>query len=320
MLADPKSETLVTNFAFQWLDVARMEEIDPDPGIFPYAADTGNSNRSANGDPRDDFRQELKLFIDSILRKDRNVLELLTAEHTYLNERLALLYDIRDVKGDQFRRVELSNPARFGLLGKGGILLASSYPNRTAPVLRGKFILENLMGAPPEPPPPGVDTDLEAATGDEPKTVRARLEEHRQKPSCNMCHGVMDPLGLALENFNAVGRWREKDRFTGRMIDASGELPEGTKLTGPVDLRQALMEEPARFVKTLTEELMTYALGRSVEHFDMPTVRAIVEKAAQKDYRFSAIVRGIIESDAFQMRRLPEKDTVQAMQEAAVNE
>lgn len=309
MLADERARVLVEDFAFQWLDIAALDEVEPDSQKFPHAANNGNATRVEHGDPRLAYKEELALFLDSILLADRSIIELLTAEHTYLNERVALLYGINNIRGDQFRRVELEDSARFGLLGKGAVLMATSYPNRTAPVLRGQFILEKLMGSPPAPPPAGVDTDLEEETGTaQPRTIRERLAEHRANPACNSCHGVMDPLGLALENFNAIGEWRVRDKFAGTPIDASGELPDGEHLLGPDDLRAALSAEPERFARTLTEELMIYALGRSLTPHDMPVVRTIVDRAARQDYRFSALVTGIVESAAFRMLEVPAED------------
>jgi hypothetical protein len=298
MLADPKSLTLSTNFAFQWLGLDRLAEIQPDPNIFPYA-----------GDPREDYRTEMKLFVDSIFREDHDVMDLLTANYTYLNERLALDYGINNVRGDQFRRVVLQDPNRFGLLGKGGILMATAYPNRTAPVLRGAWILERVTGTPPSPPPPAVPSLKENKNGETPHTVRELMALHRDKPACFACHGVLDPLGFALENFDAVGEWRVKDRIAGTAIDASGVLPDGTKINGPVDLRNALASNPNQFVQTLTEKLMTYATGRAVDYHDMPTIRAIVRDSAKDDYRFSTIVMRIVNSDQFQ-KRTPASDAI----------
>ena len=294
MLADPRSQSLATSFAFQWLNLGKLAEIDPDMNLFPYAAD-----------PREDFRTELKMFIDSVFREDRNVMDLLGANYTYLNERLALLYGINDVRGDQWRRVELKDSERWGLLGKGGVLMLTSYPNRTAPVLRGAWVLERINGTPPASPPPNVEALKDTKPGQKPKTLKEQMALHRTKPSCFSCHGVMDPLGFALENFDAVGRWREKDRMAGAVIDSTGELPDGSHVNGPDDLRNALMANPEQFVQTLTEKLMTYALGRTVEYRDMPTVRAIVRASAQDDYRFSSIVMNIINSPPFQMRQVP---------------
>jgi len=298
LLADPRSESLVTSFAFQWLKMRALEEIDPDPIIFPNFDD---SLRAA-------FRREMELFVDSILRKDRPVLELLTANHTFVNERLALHYGIPDVRGDRFRRVTLTDANRWGLLGKGAVLLTTSYANRTAPVLRGAWILENLLGTPPSPPPPDVEAFQENKDGEKQRSVREIMEQHRAKPSCNACHGVMDPLGFSLENFDAIGEWRAEDRYAGTAIDASGKLVDGTAVNSPADLRVALTRRPEQFVQTLTERLMTYALGRTVDYYDMPAVRKIVREAARDQYRFSSIVMGIVRSDAFRMRMVPEAE------------
>jgi len=294
LLADPRSMTLASNFAFQWLDVERLDEIKPDPNLFPYVAD-----------PRDDYRTEMRLFVDSIFREDHDVLDLLTANYTYVNERLALLYGINDVRGDRFRRVTLTDSHRFGLLGKGAFLMGTSYPNRTAPVLRGQWILERINGTPPAAPPPAVPSLKENKAGEKPHTVREAMAMHRSKPSCFACHGVLDPLGLAFENFDAVGRWRDKDRIAQTAIDASGVLPDGSKVSGPEDVRAALLRHPDQFVQTLTEKLMTYALGRTLDYTDMPTVRGIVRTAARDDYRFSSIVLSIVNSPQFQERSVP---------------
>jgi hypothetical protein len=301
MLADPRSRTLATNFAFQWLNINKLAEIEPDPKMFPYA-----------GDPREDYRTEIRLFVDSVFREDRSVLDLMTANYTFLNERLALLYGINNVKGSAFRRVTLTDPNRFGLLGKGAILMASSYPNRTSPVLRGAWILERVTGTPPHAPPASVPSLKENKLGEHAHTVRELMAQHRDNPSCFACHGVLDPLGESLENFDAVGVWRVKDRFAGSVIDASGKLPDGTNINGPVDLRNALVSDPTQFVQTLTEKLMTYATGRTIEPSDMPTVRQIVRNAAHDNYRFSSLVMNIVNSDAFQMRRVPKMDAVPA--------
>ena len=298
MLADPKSITLSTNFAFQWLGLDRLAEIQPDPNIFPYA-----------GDPRPDYLTEMKLFVDSIFREDHDVMDLLTANYTFVNERLALDYGINGVRGDQFRRVTLEDSNRWGLLGKGGVLMATAYPNRTAPVLRGAWILERITGTPPSPPPPAVPSLKENKTGEKAHTVRELMAQHRDKPACFACHGVLDPLGFALENFDAVGMWRDKDRIAGTPIDASGVLPDGTKVTGPDDLRKSLASNPNQFVQTLTEKLMTYATGRAVTFHDMPTIRAIVRDTQKDQYRFSSIVMHIVESDPFQ-KRSPASDAI----------
>ncbi len=310
MLADPRAERLTTDFAFQWLDVDRLDEIQPDGRVFPYA--------SGAGDPRADYRTELELFIDSVFRGDRSVLDLLDANYTFLNQRIALQYGINDVRGDQFRRVTLdpSQSIRFGLLGKGAILMLTSYPTRTAPVLRGEWILDYIMGTPPATPPAKVPALKENQAGMKGLSVRARMEMHRRNPQCFACHGAMDPLGLALENFDATGRYRMIDQDTGAPVDATGKFPDGTLVRGPDDLRKALLAQPDRFVQTLTEKLMTYALGRTLEYYDMPAVRSIVRASAGDGYRFSSIVTQIVLSDAFQKRRAAAGDRPVATQTA----
>jgi len=295
MLADPRAESLSDDFAFQWLHLAKLDEITPDRGQFPHA--------SRLLDPRDMFKEELRLFVDSVLRSDRSVLELLTADYTFLNERLAQHYGIETVKGSHFRRVTLENTARHGLLGKGAILMLTAYPNRTSPVLRGAWILDRLLGTPPSDPPLNVPTLPENKRGQPAKTLRARLEQHRANATCFACHGVMDPLGFALENFNAVGQYRANDPDTLTPIDTVGQLPDGTPIKGPEDLRRALVERPDhQFVQAFTENLLTYALGRSLDYRDMPTVRRIVRQAAADDYRVKSIVLGVVSSDAFRKR------------------
>ena len=299
MLADPRSITLAGNFVHQWLDMKRLDEIVPDSAVFPYA--------SGRSDPRDDFRTELTLFADSLFKEDRSVVDLLSARHTFLNERVALHYGITDVKGDRFRRVELQQSARWGLLGKGGVLMAAAYPNRTSPVLRGAFVLKHIQGVPPALPPPNVPTLDEKDIGTtKALTVREMMAKHRNNPTCAACHAVMDPLGLALENFDATGMWRDRDRYAGVAIDASGELPDGTPIKGPDDLRQALLRAPGPFVQTFTEGLLTYATGRKLEAHDMPAVRQIVRASAAGGYKFSSLVQGVIKSDQFRLRRVPQ--------------
>jgi len=306
MLKDPRSETLASSFAFQWLNIGKLAEIDPDANIFPYA-----------GDPREDFRTEIRMFVDSVFREDRSVLELLSGNYTYLNERLALHYGIKNVRGDQWRRVSLEgNSSRYGLLGKGGVLMLTSYPNRTAPVLRGAWILERITGTPPAPPPPNVEALKETKAGEKPKTMREQMAAHRAKPACYSCHGVMDALGFALENFDAVGKFREKDRLAGAHIDSSGELPDGSVVNGPDDLRGALLANPDQFVQTLTEKLMMYGLGRTVEYHDMPVVRQIVRDVAKDDYKFSSLVMHIVNSEPFQLRKVPADTNVPAQKTA----
>jgi hypothetical protein len=299
MLADPRSKTLASNFVFQWLDMGRLDAVVPDTDVFPYA--------SGRMDPRPDFRTELTLFADSIFREDRSIVDLLRAKETYLNERLALQYGITDVKGDQFRRVELKDSGRWGLLGKGAILMAAAYPNRTSPVLRGKFILTYIQGVPPANPPPNVPTLDDKNIGTtKALTVREMMAKHRASATCASCHAVMDPLGFALENFDATGMWRDRDRFAGSVIDSDGELPDGTKINGPDDLRNALLRHPYEFIQTFVGALLTYSMGRTQEYYDMPTIRGIVRDSAAKDYKFSAIVEAVVKSDQFKMRRVPQ--------------
>ncbi len=313
MLANPKSGTLVTNFAFEWLNVARLAEISPDPRLFPYA--------SGVADLRDAFREELRLFIDNIFRSNASVLDLLSSDRTFVNERLALHYGIQTVKGDQFRPIVLSESARRGLLGKGAILMLTSYPNRTAPVLRGAWILERITGTPPGTPPPNVGNLKEDSPGTQPHTIRELMAEHSKRSNCFACHGIMDPLGFALENFDAVGQYRNLDRSTRALIDSSGKLPDGTVLKGPDDLRRALLSRPDQFVQTLTEKLMTYGLGRPLEYTDMPTVRAITRQVATDDYRFVSLIQQIVQSDAFQKTApfRPARQKVTPLQAAAQN-
>jgi hypothetical protein len=292
MLGDPRAAVLVDEFALRWLHVQDLDAIQPDKLLFPEFTDA----------LRDDFAEEIRLFLRSVLLDDKDVRTLLTANYTFVNERLARHYGVPDVVGPQFRRVTLEDPRRFGLLGKGAVLLRTSYGDRTSPVLRGQWVLDKLMGTPPTPPPPGVDTNLTQPPGQKPKTVRARLEQHRTSSVCKSCHGVIDPYGLALENFTATGGWRDEDRDAGAPIDASTELAGGEKVAGPIELTKALLERRDQFVQAFTQKLMMYALGRELEYYDMPEVRAIVRAAAAQDYRFSAIVAGIVRSDAFRMQ------------------
>jgi mono/diheme cytochrome c family protein len=296
LLASDKSQSLVTNFASEWLRLRDIDTIDPDPFIYPEF------------DPalRTAFRRELELFVDSIQREDRSVLDLLDANYTFVNERLALHYGIPNVRGDEFRRVILPDSKRYGLLGKGAVLMVTSYANRTSVVLRGNYILENILGTPPSPPPPNVPAFKENKEGEKPHTVRETMELHRANPVCNGCHGIIDPLGFALENFDTVGAWRDKDRYTRTAIDASGKLVDGTVVDGPDDLRKALLARRSQFVETMTEKFLMYALGRPLSPYDMPAVRKIVRDAAPDNYRFSSIVMGIAESLPFEMERTPE--------------
>ena len=286
MLADTRSEALVTNFAGQWLMLRNLKSFQPGGQEFPNFDDN----------LRQAFRRETELLFESVMREDRSVLDLLTSRDTFVNERLARHYGIPNVYGTHFRRVAMPGDERRGILGHGSILTVTSYPNRTSPVLRGKWILENVLGTPPPPPPPNVPS-LEDSAGTDALTGRKLLEAHRRSPACASCHRVMDPLGFALENFDAIGEWRTKDAGAG--IDASGQLADGTAVDGPITLRNALMKHPEQFVRTMTEKMLTYALGRGLEPHDLPTVRQIAREAARNNYRFSAIALGIARSPQF---------------------
>jgi hypothetical protein len=292
MLADPRAEAFITNFAGQWLFLRNLDATVPVQSIFPDFDDG----------LRQSFRRETELFFDSIVREDRSAFDLLRADYTFLNERLARHYGVANVKGSHFRRVALDTGSmRSGLLGKGAILTVTSYPDRTSPVVRGKWILENLLGTPPPPPLPNVPplkpTNHEGAV----LSMRQRMEQHRANPVCASCHAMMDPLGLSLENFDAVGKWRTLGESSAA-IDARGRAPDGTVFEGPGGLRDMLLHSD-RFVPTLTEKMLTYALGRGLEYSDMPAVRAIVRDAAQTDYRLSSLIVGIVQSPPFRMRR-----------------
>jgi hypothetical protein len=299
LLADPRAEVLVTNFALPWLNLDDLDAVVPDEQIF--AGQWSNAIRS-------DYEQEIALFVKSILLADENVQTLLTADHTFLNERLARHYGITGVNGPQFRRVTIDDATRFGLLGKGAVLLRTSYGDRTSPVLRGAWVLEKLMGTPPTPPPPNVETDLSTPEGEQPKTIRVRLEQHREAPNCNGCHGVIDPWGIALENFTVLGEWRDYDRAADAPIDPTTVLANGKAISGPVELREALLDRPDQFVQALTEKLMMYALGRELEYHDMRQVRRVVRAAEADHYTLPAIVAGIVASDAFRMQALPHEE------------
>jgi len=296
MLAAPQAETLVTDFALRWLDLLEVDKFEWDKQIFP----------EFSAELRQDVSTEIDLFLRSILLEDKNVEQLLTADYTFLNERLAKHYGITTVHGAQFRRVHLEDENRYGLLGKGAVLLHTSYGNRTSPVVRGAWVLDKLRGTPPAPPPPNVVTDLSTPPGAQPKTMRLMLEEHRKNPTCNMCHGVIEPHGLPLERFTVTGQWRDLDWQANAPIDSKVTMPDGKEIEGPADLRRALLSRPGQFVQALTVKLMMYALGREIEPQDMPQVRAIVRAAAKNDYRFSSLVTGIVSSDAFRMQALQE--------------
>src|SRR5579871_835143 len=289
MLADPKASSLVTNFSMKWLNLDGLDSVKPDPVLFPAFTDQ----------LRRDFSTEAQAFLSSILLEGRSVLDLLTANHTFLNERLARHYGIPGITGAQFRQVTLAEKERWGLLGKAAVLMRTSYGDRTSPVLRGAWVLDKLMGTPPTPPPPDTATDLSQKAGEPPNTVRARLEQHRAKASCRQCHGVIDPIGLALENFDAVGAWRTMDHQANAPIDASTVLPNGVAIDGVVELRAQLADRTEMFVTALTEKLMMYAINRKLEYFDMPQVRSIVRGAAKNNYTLSSIVLGIVNSDSF---------------------
>ena len=307
MLRDPRAENLASNFGFQWLGLAELDNINPDAALF----------RDIDRNIRADLTKEALMFMQSVFEEDRSVVDLLTADHTYLNESLALHYGINNVRGGEFRRVQLEDERRYGLLGKGAVLMVSSYPNRTSPVLRGKWLMEKIIGTPPTPPPPDVEGFVEIEPGQEFTTVRQRLEEHRSNPSCNGCHGVIDPLGFALENFDAVGRWTDIDRMARTPIDSSGIMADGTPVDGPVALRNAILSRPDQFVQTFTEKLMTFGLGRGIEYYDMPTVRRIVREAAADNYRFSTLVMEIVSSEQFRMKSAPAVEVAAAETAAA---
>jgi hypothetical protein len=298
MLADPRAaDSLVENFASQWLNLRRVEESVVDPEKYP------NYDESL----LQGFQRETELFVGSTLREDRSVHELLNANYTFVNERLARHYGIPGIYGNRFRRVTLPNPEqRGGLLAQGALLVTTSYPDRTSPVLRGKFLLNNIYGLPIPPPPPGVDTNLtENRPGAAPKTIRERLAQHRTSPTCNNCHSAIDPLGFALENFDVIGGWRTTDE-SGKPVDASGTTPGGTKIEGLSGLRTLLLEDPEQFPRTVTDKLMAYALGRRVEYYDRPSIRKIVRDAGSQNYKWSAIILGIVKSPGFLMRSGPE--------------
>ena len=300
MLADPRAAALSTRFAAQWLRLSDVDAMLPDAVSYPYYDHTLG----------DAFVKETELFFDSIVRDDRSVLDLLTADYSYVNERIARHYGIPNVTGPQFRRVTLPETRR-GLLGQGSVLVLTSVADRTSPVMRGKWIMEVLLGSPPPPPPPNVPAleATNATAGGKLLSTRERMEEHRKSPACASCHRVIDPLGLALDNFDVTGKWRIKDN--GVPVDAAGVMYDGTKLDGPAALRAALLKHQDVFLQTFTENLMTYALGRRVEPYDMPAVRAIVRRASQADLRFSSFVLGIVNSAAFRQRvSEPAIDTV----------
>jgi hypothetical protein len=294
MLGDERTGALVDNFTGQWLQLRNLEaKVAPDLLMFPDFDDN----------TRKGFRKETELFFGYILREDRSTLELLNADYTFVDERLARNYGIKGVYGPQFRRVKLTDPNRRGLLGQGSVLSMTSVATRTSPVFRGKYVLNTFLNTPPPPAPPNVPTldESNKSAATVPKTVRAQLELHRKNQPCAGCHRVIDPPGFALENFDSVGQWRDKDP-DGAPLDVAGTLADGSQVNGPVALREAILSRPNAFVTVVTEKMLTYALGRGLEPSDMPVVRRIVKKAAQNDYRLSSIVMGIVESAPFQMR------------------
>jgi hypothetical protein len=292
MVTDPRARALVDNFAGQWLVIRNLRDVIPDADLFP---DFDEKLRAA-------FQRETELFLDSMIREDHGLLDLITADYTFVNERLARHYNIAGVYGEQFRRVTLPTAQRAGLLGQGSILTVTSYPNRTSPVLRGKYLLENFFGAPPPAPPPGVPPLPENGSTGAMTSVRARLEQHRENAVCASCHARMDPLGFALENYDAVGSWRTSDEWR-TPVDAVAALPDGTRIDGPAGLRKVLLDRRQQFVQTVAEKLLSYALGRELDYYDAPAIRKIVRNAEAHEYRWSAIIRGIVESVPFQMRR-----------------
>jgi Protein of unknown function (DUF1588)/Protein of unknown function (DUF1592)/Protein of unknown function (DUF1585) len=290
MLTDPRSKTLIDNFAEQWLHLRNLKNSNPDLGAFP---DFDDNLRQA-------MKEETELFFNSIMREDRSVMDLLNADYTFVNERLARHYGMPNIYGSRFRRVPVSNESRRGLLGQASILTVTSYPNRTSPVERGKWILTNLLGVPPQPPPPDVPTLPENGADGKVVSLRERMEKHRANPVCAGCHRAMDPIGFAMENFDGVGRWRAKEDQ--RAIDATGTLFTGAKIDGINGLRREIAARPDVFVGVLTERMLTYALGRGLEHYDMPAVRKIVQDARSSNYRFSSIILGVARSVPFQMK------------------
>jgi hypothetical protein len=305
MLADTRAEALGTRFAAQWLRLQDVDKIRPDALLYPYW-DLSLS---------DAFRRETELFFDSIVRDDRSVLDLITADYSYINERIARHYGIPNVMGDEFRRVAMPENRR-GILNQGSILQLTSVADRTSPVQRGKWIMQVLFGTPPPPPPPNVPLleETKGAVGSRVLSVRERMEEHRANPACMSCHRMIDPLGLALENYDVTGKWRMKDN--GVPVDAAGVMYDGTKIDGPAGLRAAVLKHSDMFVRTFTESLMTYAIGRRVEYYDMPTVRAIVGNAERNGNRMSSFILGVVNSPAFRTAKA-EPTTTEAAGAAA---
>ena len=294
MLADPRAESLATRFASQWLRLQDLEKIHPDAQLYPYYDNT----------LAEAMDRETELLFHNIVQEDKNIFDLLTADYTFVNERLARHYGLPDVTGPHFREVPIADANRRGLLGHGSILMMTSHANRTSPVLRGKWVMEVLLGSPPPPPPPNIPAfeETDAATDGRELTTRERMEQHRANPSCRSCHNVIDPIGLALDNFDVTGAWRIKEN--GMEIDASGQLYDGSPINGPADLRNAILSRPSVFVRTFARNMMAYALGRRVEYFDMPTIREIEEDASENGYKMSSFIIGVVQSAAFRMSKV----------------
>jgi hypothetical protein len=290
MLRDPKSDALVENFAGQWLELRNLDSIHPDPDQFPQFDEQ----------LREAMHTETQMFVSEIIHRDRSIFDFIDGKYTFLNERLAKFYGIPGVKGDQFRRVALNGGERSGVLTQASVLTVTSYPTRTSPVLRGKWILENILNAPPPPPPPGVGS-IDAKGGIVTGTMRQQMEKHRANPMCASCHTRMDPLGFALENYDAIGHWRTHEGTL--PIDASGVLPGGKSFNGSAELKTILASNRDAFAECLTEKLLTYALGRGLESYDRPATRKIVSRLAANNYRFSSLIDGIVDSVPFQMGR-----------------
>jgi hypothetical protein len=294
MLADPRSEALATRFAGQWLRLQDIDKVHPDPNFYP----------NFDENLAEAMRTETKLFFNSLVKEDRSVLELLNADYTYLNERLARHYGYRGVVGNQFRRFPYPDASRRGVLGQGSMLVQTSLANRTSPVLRGKWVMEVLLGTPPPPPPPNVPGLDETGGAKDGRllTTREKMEIHRKNPTCNSCHRFMDPIGLALDNFDVTAKWREREN--GMSLDTAGDFYDGTKVTSLAELTTALTRRPTPLVRNFTENLMAYALGRRVEYYDQPAVRAISRSAETTNYKMSAFILGVVKSDAFRMKRV----------------
>ena len=299
MLADDRATALADNFAYQWLRLQTVKEADPESLVFPnFTRNLGES-----------MTRETKMLFESILREDRNITDLLTADYTFVDEILAKHYGIPDVLGNRFRRVSLTDSNRFGLLGHGSVLTLTSLANRTSPVMRGKYVMEVLIGSPPPPPPPVVPPLEEAVDNQVVRSVRERLENHRENPACAACHQMMDPIGLTLENFDAIGQWRENDG--GFLIDPSARMYDGTELDGPISLRQAMLDHSDAFIGTFTENLLQYGVGRVLDYRDMPAIRSIAREASGNGNRFSEFVQGVVNSVPFQMRRADDIPTAE---------